>query len=125
MSRFAIATLIALTSVTNAASAQSPTAPTAAAAPVTAQRPDLSPEAKARAEKFRAACGADLQTHCATIVRGTEGSRGEMRQCIETNNAKFSASCQAAVTERDINRDARKQAQPTAGQPTSPDKPKT
>ncbi len=33
-----------------------------------------------------------------------------MRQCVETNKAKFSAGCQAAIVERDAARDARKSA---------------
>jgi hypothetical protein len=102
-------------------------AQTAAPAPTTApavtqqitKMPE-SPEAKARWEAFRAACGADLKTHCATVATGTEQSRTEMRQCIEANKTKFSASCQSAVAARDANREARKQAQPAVG-----DKPKT
>jgi hypothetical protein len=98
-----------------AASAQTaPPAPPTAATPSAAapQRSEMSPEAKARMEKFRAACGADLQTRCATVAKGADGSRGEMRQCVEINKAKFSASCQAAIAERDANREARKQAAP-------------
>ncbi len=56
------------------------------------------PDARARLEKFRQVCGPDLQTHCPGIPRE------ELRQCIETNKAKFTAPCQAAVTERDANR---------------------
>jgi hypothetical protein len=116
------AATVMLAALTSGAVAQTanPTAPAVtapAAAPVAAstpQRQDMSPEAKARYEKFRAACGADLQTHCAAIARGPDQSRGEMRQCIETNKTKFSASCQAAVAERDANREARKQALPAA-----------
>jgi hypothetical protein len=68
------------------------------------------PATKARWEKYRAACGADLQTHCATVARGTEQGRTEMRQCVEANKAKFSAGCQAAITERAAERAARKDA---------------
>lgn len=71
-------------------------------------------EAKARFEKFQAACGADLKSHCAGIERSAEKGRAEMRQCIETNKTKFSAACQSAVAEREAARAARKDAQPAA-----------
>lgn len=110
-----IALLIAGITVPQAVFAQS-TAPAPATAPPSAAAPDRSgppqdPEAKARWEKLQATCGADLKTHCGTIARGTEQSRSEMRQCIETHKAKFSNSCQSALAERDAARAARKQGQ--------------
>lgn len=109
----AIAALTALASVALAQTAP-PSAPSAAA-PSSAPQRSQDPEAKARFEKFRAACSADLATHCASVAKG---ERGEMRQCVETHKAKFSTGCQAAITERDANREARKQAAPS-------DKPKS
>ena len=120
-----IAALITLIALPGAAIAQStppaatPPAATAPAAPgASTARSEMTPEMKARAEKFRAACGADLQTHCASVSRGTDQARNDMRTCIDTHKVKFSATCQAAIVERDAARDARKAAQPT-------DKPKT
>ena len=85
----------------------------AAATPAPQVSAPADPEAKARFEKFRLVCGADLQTHCANVQRGEqakgEQGRGEMRQCIEANKAKFSTACQTAITERDAARQARKQ----------------
>lgn len=46
-------------------------------------------------QRVRQACAADLQTHCANIPRE------QMRQCMDTNKAKFSATCQSAMAERD------------------------
>ena len=111
---FATAALLALPLAAHAQTA-APAAPSATA-PAKSQTPD-DPAAKARWEKFRAACGADLQTHCATVVRGTEQGRADMRQCIETNKAKFSAGCQSAVAERAAERAARKDAGPTDAKP--------
>jgi hypothetical protein len=96
-------------------SAAAPTV-TPAATPVPGS-PQQDPAARARWEKFRAACGADLQTHCATVARGTEQGRGEMRQCIDTNKAKFSAGCVTALKERDAERAARKEAAPADSKP--------
>lgn len=84
----------------------------AAAAPAKSDAGLQDPAVKARFEKFRAVCGADVQKHCGTVDRTTEAGRGQMRQCIETNKAKFSTDCQAAVAERDANRAANKQAAP-------------
>lgn len=77
-------------------------------------------DAKARWEKFQAVCGTDLKTHCSGIERSAEKGRGEMRQCMEANKAKFSAACQSAVAEREAARAARKDAQPAPA-----DKPKS
>lgn len=96
-------------------------APVAAAPTASRGNGPQDPETKARWEKFQAACGADLKTHCAGIERSAEKGRGEMRQCIETNKAKFSATCQSAVNEREAARAARKDAQ----QPAPTDKPKS
>lgn len=104
----AVAALVILP-VSVFAQSAAPTQPGAPSAPAAA-KPDITPEMKARFEKFRAACGADLQTHCATVARGPDAGRAEMRQCVETNKAKFSAGCQAAIVERDAARDARKSA---------------
>jgi hypothetical protein len=128
MRRQSIATLvalIALPSIVLAQSAPQPAAPVAAA-PAASQKGGFAdnPEAKARFEKFRAACGADLQTHCAMVQRGSDQARSEMRQCIETHKAKFSATCQTALTERDAARDARKQTQGVTS-PAITEKPKT
>jgi hypothetical protein len=131
MRRHPIATLVALIALPSIAFAQSaaqPAAPTAAA-PSASATPEAAPsggrtdtpEAKARYEKFRTACGTDLQKHCATVQRGTEQARGEMRQCIETHKASFSATCQTALSERDAAREARKQGQA----PAAPEKPKS
>jgi hypothetical protein len=125
MRRHSIAMLVALIALPTIAFAQSttqPVAPAAAgptlAAPAAAAAPSGgradTPEAKARYEKFRAACGTDLQKHCATVQRGTEQSRDEMRQCIETHKASFSSTCQAALAEREAAREARKQGQAPA-----------
>jgi hypothetical protein len=109
-------TLLALAAVSvlpiaaNAQSAPQVTAP-AAVAPAATPGPggrEQDPAARARFEKLRAACGTDLQTHCANVARGTEQGRGEMRQCIDTNKTKFSAGCQSALKERDAERAARK-----------------
>lgn len=96
------------------------TAPAATPAPAAAQNGPSDPAAKARFEKFRSVCGADIQKHCGTVERGKDQARGQMRQCIETNKAKFSTDCQAAVAERDANREARKQTAPA-----NADKPKS
>lgn len=99
-----------------AQTATPPAAPSAAApaatAPANSGAGPQDPAAKARFEKFRAVCGADLQKHCGTVDRSSEAGRGQMRQCIETNKAKFSTDCQAAITERDANREARKLTAP-------------
>lgn len=127
-----IVALVALAGVPVAAIAQtavpSASVPAASGAPpvATPQRSDMSPEAKARMEKFRAACGADLQTHCAAVqAKGEQAKsdqgRGEMRTCIDANKVKFSMSCQAAITDRDAAREARKQTAPASGT----DKPKS
>lgn len=84
----------------------------AAAAPAKSGAGPQDPAAKARFEKFRAVCGADIQKACGTVDRSTDAGRGQMRQCIETNKAKFSTDCQAAIAERDANRAASKQTQP-------------
>ncbi len=68
-------------------------------APVRPQAPAAAsgiPEAdvRARLEKFRQVCGADLLTHCPDVPREA------MRQCIEAKSANFTAPCQAAVAER-------------------------
>lgn len=98
-----------------AQTAAPPAAP-AAAAPAATSIPAApgaqDPAAKARFEKFRAVCGADIQKACGNVDRTTDAGRGQMRQCIETNKAKFSADCQAAVAERDANREARKTVAP-------------
>jgi hypothetical protein len=118
------ATIVAALSLSTLAHAQTATqaqtvGQPAAAATVPANGPmSDNPEARARWEKFRAVCGKDLQTHCATVARGTEQARGEMRQCIETHKAKFAKDCQAAIAERDAAREARKQA-PEASKPKS------
>ena len=117
-------TLAAILALPVAASAQTAT-PTPGAAPSVAAsaktqapgNPQEDPAARARIEKFRAACGTDLQTHCGTIARGTEQSRSEMRQCIDTNKSKFSAGCQTAITERAADRAARKDAAPADAKP--------
>ena len=122
-----LAAVVALLALPVAAFAQTaaplPSTPAATASPPAAppQRSDMSPEAKARMEKFRAACGADLKTHCATVQAKGEQGRGEMRSCIDANKVKFSATCQTAISDRDAARDARKQATPAGGT----DKPKS
>jgi hypothetical protein len=114
-----LAALAALAVLPASVFAQSatPSAPSGPSTSAPATKPDITPEMKARFEKFRAACGTDLQTHCKDIARGSEQGRSELRQCIDTHKAKFSATCQSAIVERDAARDARKSA------PT--DKPKT
>jgi hypothetical protein len=93
------------------------TAPIAQPSATPSAKPQEDPAARARWEKFRAACGADLQTHCATVARGTEQSRGEMRQCIDTNKSKFSAGCITALKEREAERAARKDGTPADNKP--------
>jgi hypothetical protein len=39
--------------------------------------------------EFRAACGADMQTYCASAQ-----SRDDRRACVQANSAKFSQGCQ-------------------------------
>lgn len=46
-------------------------------------------------QRVRESCASDLQTHCANL------QRDQMRQCMDTNKAKFSTTCQAAIAERD------------------------
>lgn len=101
---------------TAAQPAASPAAAPAATAPAPTSAGPHDPAAKARFEKFRAVCGADLQKHCGTVDRTSDAGRGQMRQCIETNKAKFSTECQAAVAERDANREARKLTPPANGE---------
>ncbi len=106
--RFAqLAALVVFAGLPHGVWAQS-TVPASPSAP--AAKADATPEMKARFEKFRATCGADVQAHCASVPRGTDATRGEMRQCIDTHKAKFSAACQSAVAERDAARDAKKSA---------------
>ena len=115
-----VAALALVPTLAVAQTAPAPTTPAPAApaaAPAAAPQRTVDPEMKARFEKFRAACGADLATHCATVAKG---ERGEMRQCVEANKTKFSAGCQAAIADRDAGREARKQTQPAA-----PEKPKS
>jgi hypothetical protein len=127
--RFALLTAAALFALPAFGFAQSP-APTAAplpSAPSVIQLPstsgsgsrEMSPEARARFEAFRAACGADLKLHCGEVQRGSDEGRAAMRQCVETHKAKFAATCKAAITERDAAREARKQNQaaPAAEKP--------
>jgi hypothetical protein len=120
----AIAVITALPVAAFAQTAPQTTPQTApAAAPITqpsattSAKPQEDPAARARWEKFRAACGADLQLHCATVTRGTEQGRNEMRQCIDTNKAKFSAGCVTALKERDAERAARKDGAPAENKP--------
>src|SRR5690606_13559064 len=98
--------------VTPSAPVTPPAATAATPAPVTTHNGPSDPAARARFEKFRTVCGADIQKHCGTVERGKDQARGQMRQCIEANKAKFSTECQAAVAERDANREARKQSAP-------------
>ncbi len=115
----ALAGLAVTSAFAQTAPVPAPTAsPAPAAAPSNAGPHD--PAAKARFEKFRSVCGADIQKHCGNVERGNDQARSQMRQCIETNKAKFSTDCQAAVAERDANREARKQTAPT-----NADKPKS
>lgn len=46
-------------------------------------------------QRIREACASDLQTHCAGLQREA------MRQCMDANKAKFSATCQSAIAARD------------------------
>ena len=77
MSRIAIALALALSALTTAAVAQ-----------------DKQP-GEGR-EKFRAACGADIQKFCSSA--GTE--KGAARACLETNAAQLSDPCKAVRAER-------------------------
>ncbi len=109
------ATIVAISIIPSFAIAQTaaPAAPATSAAPSENRGGPQDAEARVRFEKFRAACGADLDKHCGTIQRDqTKESRNGLRQCIETHKAKFSTACQTAVTERDAAREARKQANP-------------
>ncbi len=59
-----------------------------------AQRPGQGPGeggGRSRFEAIREACGADIATHCAV-------PRDQIRACLEQNKAKFSPTCQAALT---------------------------
>jgi hypothetical protein len=122
MRAFTLLALAAITALPMAAHAQTaapavaPSVAVPAASP-TPGGPLQDPAARARFEKFRAACGTDLQTHCATVARGTEQGRTEMRQCIDANKVKFSAGCQTALKERDAERAARKEAAPADTKP--------
>jgi hypothetical protein len=44
---------------------------------------------------LRAACGADIQKHCAGIKPGD----GKLRHCVRENHAKFSDGCKSALRE--------------------------
>jgi hypothetical protein len=99
------------------APAAAPSAAAPAAATPAPGGPLQDPAARARFEKFRAACGADLQTHCASVARGTEQGRAEIRQCIDANKTKFSAGCVTALKDRDAERAARKEAAPADSKP--------
>lgn len=65
------------------------------AAPSATEAAPSAEKAEAR-EKYRAACGADVQKFCANIER----AKGAMRSCLETNEAALSPSCKAARAER-------------------------
>ena len=52
-------------------------------------------KAEAR-EKFRAACGADVQKFCANVER----AKGAMRSCLDTHASDLSPACKAAREER-------------------------
>jgi hypothetical protein len=118
--RFALLAATALAILPTVTLAQTASQPAASAQPGHSTAPsanaggrEMSPEARARFEAFRAACGADLKAHCGEIQRGTDEGRAAMRQCVETHKVKFSATCQTAITARDSAREARKQNQPT------------
>ena len=133
MRKTAIAALGTLLAFSHTASAQAPgPAPSApgtppAAAPATpSANPDQAgprnPEARARWEKFQAVCGADLKSHCGAVSGQGDQRRTEMRSCVDTHKAKFSAGCQSAIAERDADRAARqdaKGAKPAADKPKS------
>jgi hypothetical protein len=89
-----------------AQTAPAPTAPAATVAPQAKTEPTAA-EKEARA-KFRAACSADIAKFCsdAMPVAGAapdqmKAQRTKMRGCIDTHKADLSATCKAAIVERD------------------------
>jgi hypothetical protein len=51
-------------------------------------------------QKYRAACAAELKTHCGDVER-IKGERGRMRACLDTHRASLGKECLSALTERD------------------------
>lgn len=111
MTKFAFAAVLVALSIPAIALAQSapataPTAPSATAAPAA---PD------AERNKFRAACGTDIQKFCgdvtidsSTLPDQKREQRGKMRACLTTHNADLSVDCKAAVTAREAEHAAKK-----------------
>ena len=56
--------------------------------------------------EFRAACGADLQTYCASSK-----TRDERRACIRANKDKFSETCKAFMASHRRGKDVGKDEQ--------------
>lgn len=85
------------------------------AAPTSGQ-PQAGGGGAARVAKIREVCGGDLAIHCAGI------ERNEMRTCMAANRTKFSAPCQAVISEGDAARPANTAPAPA---PTDPKAEKT
>lgn len=65
------------------------------AAPALAQPPaGGSPEMHAVVAHMRQVCATDIQTYCASVP---EGDRDARRQCMSTNQPKFSKDCRDAL----------------------------
>lgn len=70
-------------------------APALPSSPTASVPPGGGGDQRARFARIREACLADIATHCAGIAREA------IRACLETNKAKFTAPCQAALEGRD------------------------
>jgi hypothetical protein len=64
--------------------------------PLTALAQSATAPAPEAREKFRAACGADVQKLCADVERG----KGAIRSCLDTHEKELSSACKAARAER-------------------------
>jgi hypothetical protein len=109
------------------AATPTPAPPPSATLPAPGAAPAEDAEVRARAKKFRAACGADLQQHCSPVLFGRDATREQrqaLRQCVDANKAKFSPACQTAIAAREADREARRSQR--IEQPANPatDKPK-
>ena len=71
-------------------------APATPGAPVAATPADAAKHEHAGREKFRAACGADIEKLCA----GVERAKGQVRACLETNKDKLGSTCNELLAAR-------------------------
>ncbi|MEQ1710369.1 MAG: cysteine rich repeat-containing protein [Hyphomicrobium sp.] len=71
-------------------------APATSAAPVAVAPADAAKQEHAGREKFRAACGADIEKLCA----GIERAKGQIRACLESNKDKLGSTCNEMLAAR-------------------------